>query len=695
MFNLLAILLSMAMMLTGASGTVGANETAMPLAEPAARVLTLSNLTITHGEDEVTLNPSASLGVMTDGVQSTYDFHIDLNGQRLLPFQIIADADGLLAVSESSGVTVKWSAAEIEQMINQQVNSQIENSLANADSDTQEILTFVTQEFLPAYVDLIKLVGDPEAQKALQENGDRIYGEVIERGDGSPAQIDYAGTTYDVMTYSYILDSEDLGRLMDALCDTNEVMDRYTQAYFKLLKLASKDEPKLAELDSFAAIMRLVDMRMNVTESLSEADQLDLSDIVMQVSIPEVDDPLEMTIHSERLGDDVLETVSGLMDVEGNAIEIYAESVKEGETQRGMMSMNINLKDADAEAVEEAVEEAEAVIEGEEAPLETSEEADEMAETLSELVEGEVEVIDKDGIDSDADGEEEDADDAYVGFDFYVEPSEDGRTYGVSWSVDVKDEASVNFTLEGLDHGDGNCENRINIYAYNEDDTYEIAFNADASSAPFEANADAENAVSVGDVDFTAVQNGAIGDVMKLSAEPSVRELIDMIGAVSGGMASEDVQAPDAGLDGDDEDDGDDADDAAARSAEPYDDGELAFGTPRFGWLPEGYEIVSTDVDTQYDIVDFDIANAASGNSLYVSFGSNDLGTMTRYILGDDGSVEAIEGAVLIEQEEDGYRRYSLEAEDVYISLFPYGDDLDVETIGRILANLAFDGEAA
>ena len=100
-------------------------------------------------------------------------------------------------------------------------------------------------------------------------------------------------------------------------------------------------------------------------------------------------------------------------------------------------------------------------------------------------------------------------------------------------------------------------------------------------------------------------------------------------------------------------------------------------------------------MDTQYDIVDFDIANAATGNSLYVSFGSNDLGTMTRYILGDDGSVEAIEGAVLIEQEEDGYRRYSLEAEDVYISLFPYGDDLDVETIGRILANLAFDGEAA
>ena len=67
MTNLLAILVSLAMMLTGASA---------PMAEPASRTILVSDLTVQHNDEVVTLTPFASLGVMTDGSKALFDFRL-------------------------------------------------------------------------------------------------------------------------------------------------------------------------------------------------------------------------------------------------------------------------------------------------------------------------------------------------------------------------------------------------------------------------------------------------------------------------------------------------------------------------------------------------------------------------------------------------------------------------------------------
>ena len=101
--NLIAILVSLAMMLTGAGGA--AQPEALPVAE-TARTLTLSNVNVTWNGETVSLGPQAHAGVSTDGVKAVYDFGVDLGGQTLMPVQVAVDESGITALSGNSGVAV-------------------------------------------------------------------------------------------------------------------------------------------------------------------------------------------------------------------------------------------------------------------------------------------------------------------------------------------------------------------------------------------------------------------------------------------------------------------------------------------------------------------------------------------------------------------------------------------------------------
>ena len=98
MFNLLAILLSFAMMLTGAPAPADG------AADFTAKTLTLSNFSMLYNDQEVVLNPSVSFGVMTDGAQSVFDFSINAGGERLLPFQMVADDSGIVVLNDEMEV---------------------------------------------------------------------------------------------------------------------------------------------------------------------------------------------------------------------------------------------------------------------------------------------------------------------------------------------------------------------------------------------------------------------------------------------------------------------------------------------------------------------------------------------------------------------------------------------------------------
>ena len=67
MINVLAMLVSLAMMLTGA---------VTPVAEPVSRSLVLGNLTVRVNDEEVELTPYAQVGVTTDGEKAVYDLFV-------------------------------------------------------------------------------------------------------------------------------------------------------------------------------------------------------------------------------------------------------------------------------------------------------------------------------------------------------------------------------------------------------------------------------------------------------------------------------------------------------------------------------------------------------------------------------------------------------------------------------------------
>ena len=86
MMSILAMLISLAMMLTGAGE--GAD---------LSRTMTISDLTLTVNDESVTLNPTLSLGARSDGEMGLFDLALNLNGEKLFPVQLMADAEKLTA----------------------------------------------------------------------------------------------------------------------------------------------------------------------------------------------------------------------------------------------------------------------------------------------------------------------------------------------------------------------------------------------------------------------------------------------------------------------------------------------------------------------------------------------------------------------------------------------------------------------
>ena len=83
--NLIAMLLSFAMMLTGAGGE----------GQPAqARNLVLHNVQFTYNGESIQLPQALHVGVSTDGEKAVFDFGIDQGGETLLPVQLGVSEEG-------------------------------------------------------------------------------------------------------------------------------------------------------------------------------------------------------------------------------------------------------------------------------------------------------------------------------------------------------------------------------------------------------------------------------------------------------------------------------------------------------------------------------------------------------------------------------------------------------------------------
>ena len=98
--NLIALLVSLAMMLTGAGGAAQP-EAALPAGE-TARTLTLSNVSMTWNGQTLQVDPQVRFGVSTDGKKALYDFAVEMGDKVLLPMQLSAGEEGVTVLSGNS-----------------------------------------------------------------------------------------------------------------------------------------------------------------------------------------------------------------------------------------------------------------------------------------------------------------------------------------------------------------------------------------------------------------------------------------------------------------------------------------------------------------------------------------------------------------------------------------------------------------
>ena len=337
--NLIAMLVSLAMMLTGAGGSVQPGA-ALPAGE-TARTLTLSNLSVTWNGETLQLDPQARIGVSTDGKKALYDFAVELGEKTLLPMQLSAGEEGVTMLSGNSGVAVTVTAEALAGLA-AQLEAQANASLAESGGDDARLMQFLTEEYMPAYAGLLKLAMDSVQRQQVNAMGQTVYDRVVDRGQGTPDTLEVDGVRYDVTAYSYSLDAMQMAALSDAMFHEVDALKDYYNALFKLYGMLP-EESGLRGLDSFTALFERfgVQMRIDVEEK-----RTDDGAVVQQ------DNVLTMDLNS------ILKVPQGLATVEAEMKDGQPGAVSEGDDQMAGAVLEAEATGTDAAAA--AADETEA-----------------------------------------------------------------------------------------------------------------------------------------------------------------------------------------------------------------------------------------------------------------------------------------------------------------------------------------------
>ena len=665
MTNLLAILVSLAMMLTGASA---------PLAQPVSRTALISDITVHHNDEEVTLSPYASIGVMTDGAKVLFDFYIGKDDKLFLPFQAVVDESGVTVTDDNANVTLKIDKDKLESLITSSVSVegsdgtakvQPDNSVA-IDESNAELLGLIG-DYMSAYVDILKLIGDPKASKEIQDKADALFDQLVDRGEGQPGTVEYDDEIYDVTNYEYDLDARQLGALTDAMFTTDERLTHFYTSYFSLLK-ALPDDSGLNGLESFEQIMEMVgDVSVHVNESIAESG-LVLRDMIMHIAVPDMETPVEMVSHEVRDGDIRTSEINAEIIAEDNVMTLFAEAIQSGQDLQMDMTMTFNPV---AEA-QEADEEAEAV-EAYDAPAEEDEESEEAP------------------IDLDGEGDAVDAFSFTMDYDRSIDEERGNVTESATYSIDAS-EQDVHFdmNIDGVEGDDGESDYQVTGGLDFGEESFGFGFTIDISDEEIDERIDASKAVSLDGFDPSVLLASVSADGLNLYTDESVQKLIAM-----GKAFMESVQASNAPEAEPEEDDVEDIEDVAPVDIDPdaldLEMPEMTFGNPQFNWLPEGYHVDDLNVDEEYQDVSLALVNDETGDRVYVDITNSYMGTdINHYSVNEDGTFAPIEGDILNEEIGEDYAIYSMDDGTLAYSFFPSTGALGAEDIVHILSELTF-----
>lgn len=662
MTNLLAILLSLAMLLTGATA---------PAAEPVSRTLVVSSLTVRHNDEEVTLSPFAALGVATDGASALFDFFIGSGDDVFLPFQLSADESGLALLAENADVTLKIDREKLDELMR----------FAPMDEDSAAVFSLMG-DYFAAYGQMLKLTQDPDAMQAIQASANAIYDEMVDRGEGVEDSVEYDDETYDVKTYEYDVTAAQLGALTDAIYASNDTLADFAKVYFRLLNALPEDSG-LSGFDSFEALLANFDVfTLHVTESIAE-EGLNISDIIMTISVPEMETPVELVIHSVKRGDEQSAEVTADVDIGDITMSMYIEGEQSGRDMEMDMTVTLNPVGSGAGAGEESVAETE-IIGGEDGPtaiiLEADEEDDEEDDDEDEDDEELQIMIDEDEL---VGGEGDGEDAVYFTVDFDRSYDEDSGNYyqSLSYGLDIAEQKlHAEFAIES-EEAECQLTGELDIG----EDNYGFELFAEVSDEPIESRIEASEAVSLDEFDPSPLLSSVSEDAMKLYNDESVQRLVAMVQSAMA-AASEIEPGAEAIVTEAAEPEDDVLEDVPVSDVEP-------FVTPQFNWLPQGYEVRDLTVDDEYQNASCMLVNDDTNDGIYVDI----TGVLAfadsyeHYVLREDGTLEPIDGLILNAEVSENYSVYSVDDGTLNISVYSSGEYLNTEDIAHILAAMSFE----
>lgn len=691
--SLIAMLLSLAMMLTGAGGE------GMPA--QSARTMVLRNVTFTYNGETVRLAPEAHVGASTDGENAVFDFGVDVNGKTLLPIQLGVGEKGVTALFEESGVAVNVTAEALENIM-----AQAGQMVQMVQAENPELMAFITEEYLPAYTGMLKLVSDREFQVSMREKSNGLFDSIVDRGEGTSGVIVIDDVNYDVLSYNYTIDARQMGALADAAYDLAPELAAFRDATLKLYDMMP-EETGLKGITSISDVMDRfgIQMQMVVDEQRSEDGAVDVMDAVLTLD-------LSGTIEAMM--------ANGLLTEQAEPVPYAPETAE-----------------AAGEAAPEAAEEAEAA-ESEPMPETAAAPAalpplmlNIHSVTVDDYIESNVNFsydVEDSAVDCSISASQDTTTmNMEMNMDFSQNDEKIGRMsvsgvesanadggsgYGVNYSLVVRDTVQLDLSAYGDVAEDGTSDNTVNLDGRTPDASFALSFDLDVTGDAIEdlANA-AEPEMVIDDLSeaglkaltedqgFAALMmkvGGSLGmDANKLMSDASIKNAIALLGGERLPITVDDDAQDefDYSYEVDGDSDGDfvvDVLDDGEGDYEPVeDDGELGFEAPELTFLPEGWSVNNVETDTAYDWVGISVTDESGAEALYATFFKDMDGEISNYVVSDNGGVQ--EGrAMSVSDYGEGGLSVTLRENSLYGNLSFVSNAIDVETLGKVVAGIKF-----
>lgn len=655
MINLLAILLSMAMMLTGAPDG--------ELAEPVGKTLLIDNIEVEYGYDSVSLDSTVTLGVRTDGKTAGFEFFVNRGDEKLMPLQMTVDGEKLL-ISDTKDTTLKLTNEDLQSLM---------NSVGGVGSVGESEVFGMLDDTAAVYREMFALARDPEAMKAFKAEAEKIYDEVVDRGEGKAEQLIYQGETLNATSYEYDIDAKTLGTLTERIYASNEALSRYGEAYLKMLN--SAEGTGLEGVDSFTALYEKMDVHGHIAESIAE-NGVKVQDGTLTITVPQIDKTLQFEIYSEKQDEYTSGTVSSEFELEGVTWQLYCDSTEDAGDLQYSMTLTGNAADGKRYEGEEADEDAGATgaVDAGEGEPDGGDFAGRIADGTADAQSAAVAKTEA----AEGDGEGDNKDLYYITMDFSYVP---GESLYFDYSLDTAEGEGASFVIESEPGEDETVTHVSFSHNASDNDVFAFDFDVHARDGLFDVNVTEDGATSLME-NPAALLTLVSEDAMKLYGYEDIQTLVRMAqrdrSTEETGITVEEIPEEDEAEE--DEEDAEDAEEA-----------ESAFelSNPEFTYLPEGFSVTDTIVDEENQFVSLTVSNGDV--NIYVSIGNTQIsGDITHYVLDGTEEINPLSGMLVTREDNGDYVMYTADDGVANYSVFPDGGDVDTEEILKMLAGIQF-----